>query len=129
MERLKIDFKIETLEDFHIGDGLGSIGLYDDGQLKDDDGIPVLRAETLKGLLKQSGREICQIYKAQFDQAFDLVYKYKQMNALDLRITAITANDNPLLLHSFTAIEHSKRRQKTRLYAPLNLEPQGFVLI
>ncbi len=125
MDQLHIRFTIETLEDFHIGDGLGSIGLYDDGQLKDNDGIPVLRPETLKGLLKQSGRKLRRIYQGEFDEIFDLVYDYGQMNAIDLRVVAGTDNDQPILLHAFTAIDHANRRAKDKTLRTLEFGASG----
>ena len=54
MKKIEIKCSLELLEDFHIGTGSGNIGLYDDGQLKDKLGLPLINSSTIKGLLRDS---------------------------------------------------------------------------
>ena len=54
MQSIIITCTVKALEDFHIGTGIGNIGLYDEGQLKDNNGLPTLNSSTLKGLLRDS---------------------------------------------------------------------------
>lgn len=83
MKPINISFKIETHEDFHIGTGMDNVGLFDDGQLKDENGFPLVRTETLKGLLKQSCLEIRNEFgkfeEKEYYDAFDQMFDFKNL--------------------------------------------------
>ncbi|MBN2396385.1 MAG: hypothetical protein JXC36_07990 [Candidatus Atribacteria bacterium] len=105
MQAINIKFKIETLEDFHIGTGLDCVGLYDDGQVKDKDGNPYINTETLKGLLKQSCLEVKRNLPG-YEEAFDELFFFKNLGSLDLFVTYKgCTSDSPFIIHTFTAID------------------------
>ncbi|MEL7638063.1 MAG: RAMP superfamily CRISPR-associated protein [Solidesulfovibrio sp.] len=64
MKTFSITFAYEALEDFHCGDGLGLIGWFDAGQqseLQAERRIPIIRAETFKGLLRDACHTLCKM--------------------------------------------------------------------
>lgn len=109
MKKIKIVFEIETLEDFHLGSGLGVIGLYDSGVEKDKNGNPKINSETFKGLLKESCREIDKYFvnvenrSSCFDNIFNDFYN---MNSIDiLNINVIKKPEGELYnIYNFTEI-------------------------
>lgn len=120
MQIIKINCTITTLEDFHIGTGSGNIGLYDDGQHKDKDGIPTINASTLKGLLRDSCAALDRAKRSlglpvNEDFFSKLFVNFDNLSSLDIDIKPINPPDTPkanTLIHYFTAVEHSKRKAK-----------------
>ncbi len=106
MKLIRINFKIETLEDFHIGTGMDCVGLYSDGQMKDDEGNPALNTETLKGLLRQSCREVKNVL-TEYRESYNSIFKYGNLGSLDVSVnynqdeTAL----NPFVIHTFTKVD------------------------
>lgn len=106
MKAINLQFTINTKEDFHIGTGLDCVGLYDDGQLKDSDGNPAIRSETLKGLLKQSCLEVRKISEDDYKEAFDQVFDFKNLGSLDVFVEYLKdSSTSPFIIHTFTAID------------------------
>jgi len=58
---MKINYKIELLSDWHVGSGLDSGADADSVVLKDDKNLPYIPGKTIKGLLKDSLNEICDV--------------------------------------------------------------------
>jgi len=117
MQSILITCKLQAVEDFHIGTGIGNIGLYDDGQLKSAKGISQINLSTMKGLLRDSceqlgrigkllGRQDNACYYAQLFEHFD------NLSSLDIRIESDNTLPNPTIIHYFTAVQHDKRRAK-----------------
>ena len=89
VQSFSIRFEYKVREDFHSGNGMGIIGLYDEGQQSEifkGRRIPVVRTDTFKGLLVDSCRtlmakplykklwmekykkiKICEIFKVLFE--------------------------------------------------------------
>ena len=105
MKLITIAFEINALEDFHIGTGLDCTGLYDDGQLKDDQGNPSIRPETMKGLLRQSCREIKRAFPGTYDGAYNAVFHFREMGSLDVSVSYQGCDTSPFIIHTFTAID------------------------
>lgn len=119
MQSIIITCTIKALEDFHIGTGIGNIGLYDDGQFKDSDGFPTLNSSTLKGLLRDSCAALdrakqklnIEVDRECFRKLFE---NFDNLSSLDIKISPKenqTLSDNTLI-HYFTAIEHARRKAK-----------------
>ena len=107
MKTLRIAFSIETLEDFHLGTGLDCIGLYDDGQVKDLQGMPFIPSETLKGLLKQSCAEVKKV-NAFYNEIYEEIFSFRNLSSLDLLIKYDeNSSDNPFIIHTFTKIDEN----------------------
>ena len=92
MEQIIINFKLETLEDFHIGSGESNIGLYDDGQIKDNNNLPCIPSDTFKGLLRQSCREMVYLTKIEqidtnYGDIFSMIFDYKALESLDISLS------------------------------------------
>ncbi|MEA3452075.1 MAG: RAMP superfamily CRISPR-associated protein [Bacteroidota bacterium] len=58
---MTIKYKIELLSDWHVGSGLDSGADADAVVLKDDKNLPYIPGKTIKGLLKDSLFEICDV--------------------------------------------------------------------
>ncbi|HNZ26289.1 MAG TPA: RAMP superfamily CRISPR-associated protein [Spirochaetota bacterium] len=91
MKQIIINFKLETLEDFHIGSGELNIGLYDDGQIKENN-LPCIPSDTFKGLLRQSCREIVNLAKVEqtdtnYGDIFSMIFDYKALESLDISLS------------------------------------------
>jgi len=118
MKNINIKFTINTLEDFHIGSGLEKIGVYDDGQYKDENNKPSIKNETFKGLLKQSCREIKNILydKEEGKNLFNMVFNFEGQNSIDAKINLDEEHykgiDNPFVIHTFTSVEQKTKRAK-----------------
>ena len=103
MKKIEIKCSLELLEDFHIGTGSGNIGLYDDGQLKDKLGLPLINSSTIKGLLRDSCSQLDRMrerlgvneaswYKRIFES-------HEDMSSLDIQIEADGFPENPTIIH------------------------------
>lgn len=111
MKPINIEFTIEALEDFHIGTGIDCIGLYDDGQLKDKNQNPAIRPETLKGLIKQSAREINKAFNNKFQGAYEELFNFRNLGSLDVSADYVVPKNftgTPFIIHRFTAIDSEK---------------------
>ena len=108
MKLVRIDFTIKTLEDFHIGTGLDCAGLYDDGQVKDKNGNPYIRPETLKGLLKESCRQVRSVI-TDYQSAYSELFDYKNLGSLDVFVQYVENSAlTPFIIHTFTKIDPEK---------------------
>lgn len=126
MKQIKIKFTINTKEDFHIGTGMDNIGLYDDGQIKDEEGFPTIKTETFKGLLRQSCREIK--YKNKIDRdVYEQIFSFKNMNSLDIELTVKKFDDtvDPFIIHTFTAIDHDSHKAKDKSLRDIEFAAKG----
>ncbi|MBN2694897.1 hypothetical protein JXR93_09565 [bacterium] len=134
MKKVEIDFTIEAKEDLHIGSGVDSIGLYDDGVVKDDDGFPTIKSETLKGMIKQSLREVKAFYNSigeksinrelLFTKIFD---SFIDRVSLDLKIYKVESNlENPYIIHTFTKIDDDKRKAEEGSLRSLEFVSKGY---
>ena len=119
MQSIIITCTIKALEDFHIGTGIGNIGLYDDGQFKDNNGLPTLNSSTLKGLLRDSCAALdrakqklnIDVDRESFRKLFE---NFDNLSSLDIKISPKenqTPSDNTLI-HYFTAVERGKHKAK-----------------
>jgi CRISPR/Cas system CSM-associated protein Csm3 (group 7 of RAMP superfamily) len=113
MHSINIQCLMTTLEDFHLGTGTGNIGLFDDAQYRDQ-GVVSIRENSLKGVLKDSCRQINQYHKGFADgnePAYDKIYKrifesHSDLHSLDIHITPISPEDSrdQTVIHYFTSI-------------------------
>lgn len=110
MKTLIMKFKLNTIEDIHLGNGLNCPGLYDDGFTKDHNGDPVFNYDTFKGLLRQSAHEI--IYQQpDFKPEYSDLFLYKNQQSLDIMIRFDKKdNENPFLIHTYTRIDKKTRK-------------------
>ncbi|MDD3581655.1 MAG: hypothetical protein PHW74_11610 [Desulfobacca sp.] len=128
----QITFKVETLEEFHSGDGLARVGIYDSGQQAeyDDQGrrLPVIRNDTLSGLLRDCCAQLkdTPLYQKNFStgelkELWDGLFNYGWGDSLMLSslrptpssVAEFDKNGWPLFkLVSQTAIESGKRVAK-----------------
>ncbi|HNT37121.1 MAG TPA: RAMP superfamily CRISPR-associated protein, partial [bacterium] len=53
-----LKLKVETLEPFHIGDGMNLPGLYDSGQVCDSEGYPMVPDDTVRGLVRDAASRL-----------------------------------------------------------------------
>lgn len=70
---MKIEYKIEMLSDWHVGSGLDAGADADALVLKDERDLPYIPGKTIKGLLKDSLYEICEVkteLKTKVDEIF-----------------------------------------------------------
>jgi CRISPR/Cas system CSM-associated protein Csm3 (group 7 of RAMP superfamily) len=75
---MKINYQIKMLSDWHVGSGLDSGADADALVLKDDNNLPYIPGKTVKGLLKDSLNEICEIekgMKTKVDEVFGFAEK------------------------------------------------------
>ena len=120
MQSIKISCTVKTLEDFHIGTGTGNIGLYDDGQYKDNNGLPTINASTMKGLLRDSCAVLDRAklslgLPVNLELFAKLFQNFDNLSSLDIDIKPITQTDalkDNTLIHYFTAVDHAKRKAK-----------------
>jgi CRISPR/Cas system CSM-associated protein Csm3 (group 7 of RAMP superfamily) len=119
MVRINIVCTLKMLEDFHIGTGVGSIGLYDDSQYKDH-GIVSIRETSLKGLLRDSCRQINRFHANFEDDKAPLYFRlYQQvfeshsnLNSLDISITPKPTTKGDTIIHFFTAVDQASGTAK-----------------
>ena len=114
MQIIKITCIMEMLEDFHLGTGTGNIGLFDDGQYRDQ-GVVSIRESSLKGLLKDSCRQINQYHADFADGKEDDCNKYyhrifeshQDLHSLDIQIEPTSPEEkrNNTVIHFFTALD------------------------
>lgn len=70
---MKIIYNIKLLSDWHVGSGLDAGADADALVLKDENNLPYIPGKTIKGLLKDSLNEICEIEqetKSKVDKIF-----------------------------------------------------------
>jgi len=114
MKIIKITCVMEMLEDFHLGTGTGNIGLFDDAQYRDQ-GMVSIRESSLKGLLKDSCRQINQ-YHADFadgkeddcNKCYQRIFEsHQDLHSLDIRIEPASPEEkrSNTVLHYFTALD------------------------
>ncbi len=133
MQIIKINCTITTLEDFHIGTGSGNIGLYDDGQHKDNDGVPTINASTMKGLLRDSCAALDRAKRSlglpvNEDLFSKLFVNFDNLSSLDIDIKPINPPDTlkaNTLIHYFTAVEHTKRKAKNSSLRSMEFGAKG----
>lgn len=131
MKKILIKCKLTCLEDFHIGTGSGSIGLYDDGQLKDGYGRPRINSSTIKGLLRDSCDQLKRVRES---QGIDLSSYYEwlfeshdNLNSLDIEVKPIEYPDKPTIIHYFTAVDNEKRRSRDNSLRSVEFGSRGTV--
>lgn len=131
MKKIKITCKLACLEDFHIGTGSGSIGLYDDGQLKDRFGRPLINSSTFKGLLRDS---CSQLDRMRNDLGLDNVSFYERifeshenLNSLDIEVRPLEYPERSTLIHYFTAVDNDKRRSRDKSLRSVEFGSRGTV--
>lgn len=133
MQIIKINCLITTLEDFHIGTGSGNIGLYDDGQHKDEHGIPAINASSMKGLLQDSCAALDRAKKSLDLPVNDVFFQklfvnFNNLSSLDIDIKPIAPPDTlkaNTLIHYFTAVEHTKRKAKNSSLRSMEFGAKG----
>ena len=108
MKTIEINAKLQTLEDFHIGSGVGMIGLFDDGQVKDINGIPQINSTTLKGLLRDSCEDLMLVgYRNFSSELFSQVFElHDNLNSIDVFVSSdyCSVTENSTHIHFFTKI-------------------------
>lgn len=111
MKKIEIQCRLRMLEDFHIGTGVGSIGLYDEGQYKDK-GLASVPLSTFKGILRESGRQIRRYHKAfgdglaeSYAVLYDRIFRsHDDLHSLDIQISPEDEAPNNVI-HYFTAVD------------------------
>lgn len=116
MKKIQITCNLSCLEDFYIGTGSGSIGLYDDGQLKDRYGRPLINSSTVKGLLRDScsildrARQILGLEQSSsYERLFE---SHANLNSLDIEVRPLEFPERPTIIHFFTSVDNAKRRSR-----------------
>ncbi len=131
MKTIVIETMLELLEDFHIGSGAGTIGLFDDGQIKDEHGIPQINPSTFKGLLKDSCEDLVQIqYKDWDDTLFKQVFiQHDYLNSLDIIVSTDTAriDADKTLIHYFTKISSETGTAETGTLRSIECGAKGMI--
>ncbi len=117
MKQIVISFVLKMEEDFHVGTGMGKIGLYDDGQFKDEKGNPTLSSDTFKGLLRDSCRTLDLLRKElgiSSSSYHALLFEdFTNLNSIDVDIKPALIPQNPTIIHYSTAIDETSRRAKS----------------
>ncbi|MCB5265697.1 MAG: hypothetical protein LHW41_05595 [Candidatus Cloacimonetes bacterium] len=112
MIKISVKCSIQMLEDFHIGTGVGNVGLYDDSQYKDMKGVNI-RESSFKGVLRDSCRQVIKYHK-EFSDDKAVVYEnlYRRMfhthsdlHSLDISITPASDVADKTIIHYFTAVD------------------------
>ena len=133
MKIIELNFMLEALEDFHIGNGLNKVGYYDEGQVKDDKGLPLIRSETFKGLFKQSCYEIAYIESNlsdnhNYDKILSSVFEYGYTNSLDIYLNLQeTEKENYYIIHYFTEINDSTGIAKEKSLRAIEFATKGLI--
>ena len=110
-----IRFRITTLEDLHVGEGINKAGLYDDGAIKDAKGNPAISSETFKGLLRQSLLELCgqegESQKEEWKGYYRMLFTFSGQNSPDITVDVDTntLGEENYIIHTFTAIDDKSR--------------------
>lgn len=141
-----IRFQMEAEEDFHAGDGLGKIGLYDVGQQRELRGgavIPVVRADTVKGLLRDACRRLVADahynaeWKTRFpgvdaDSVFAEMFDYRAGDSLQVTaLRPVDAGSDPAALFRIvaqTAVSPDTGRAQDRTLRAIECGRAGLVL-
>ena len=77
---MTIKYKIELLSDWHVGSGLDSGADADTVVLKDDKNLPYIPGKTIKGLLKDSFYDICDVSDNVKLEAVNTIFGYSVEN-------------------------------------------------
>lgn len=122
-----LEITVSLLEDMHAGSGLGLLGQIDSLQARDPQGNPVIRASTLRGVLRDTAEEWIRLLKAcEVDTAADEERMHRLLgvsaNAGERRAEAVftslrmqgggKASSSPFLVWSSTARVHGGRKPK-----------------
>ena len=59
--RMKLEYSVEMLSDWHVGSGLDSGPVADSMVLKDDNSLPYIPGKTMKGLIRDALEEILSV--------------------------------------------------------------------